>query len=422
MSNKYKYLTSTDMQNKWLSLVFIVFLFACPGIHAQESDIIEKIPNPKATGNGYISDPDDYLTTVEEDTLNRLLADLESTNTVQVAIVIVESIGDLNPKDFAYLLFNTWGIGQADIDNGLLILSVMDQRRTEFETGYGLEGVLPDVICYRIGMQQLVPFFREGEYGKGLIAAVKRIKEVLEDPSAAEEVTSGGREFARSKRSIPVAVWIYLALGTIISVSMLVSITDIIKGKEDVYDKYLSLRKRTTWLLAFLFPLPYLFIYLYSRYKMNRFRKMPRYSRVNGKPMILLDEKADDAFLSDGQLTEEEIGSIDYDVWVTEDQDDVMILRYTSSWSRYKKCPKCTFKTYYHDRSRVVKSATYTSTGKKEVIYKCKNCQYRDVSMRTIPRKTRSSTSSGGGSFSSGGGSSSWGGGSSGGGGAGVSW
>ncbi|NRB62374.1 MAG: TPM domain-containing protein, partial [Saprospiraceae bacterium] len=72
----------------------------------------------------------------------------------------------------------------------MLVFTVMDQRRTEFETGYGLEGVLPDAICYRVGMQQLVPYFRSAEYGAGLIAAVNEFKRILEQPDAASEITA----------------------------------------------------------------------------------------------------------------------------------------------------------------------------------------------------------------------------------------
>ena len=61
----------------------------------------------------------------------------------------------------------------------LLILVVMDQRRVEFETGYGLEAVLPDIICYRIINENFVPHFKEGDYDSGLISSVDRVKTLL---------------------------------------------------------------------------------------------------------------------------------------------------------------------------------------------------------------------------------------------------
>lgn len=413
---------------KFKSFVFL-FLFVATGLLGQTAYQYNTVPNPKNGGSGYVSNPDNVISSSDVNTLNGLLIDLENNNSVQVAVVIVNSIGDANPKDFAVRLFNHWGIGQAANDNGLLIFTVMDQRRTEFETGYGLEGVLPDVICYRIGMQVLVPYFKEGKYGEGLIATVRRIKESLEDPTVAEEVDARNRETYGSRKSfkdatgVPPFLAIYLFVSLVVGLIIMMRAIAVVRSKEDVYDKYLSIRKSSFLWLIFLLPLPYILVYFYVRRMMDKFRNQPRFSPLNGKPMHKLNEEEDDEFLTEGQITEEEIGSVDYDVWVTDDHDDVLVLRYAARFSKYKKCPKCGFITYHLARTRIVRHATYSSSGKKEIEHKCKHCNYRKVSYATIPKKTRSSSSSSsGGGFSSSSGGSSWGGGSSGGGGAGVSW
>jgi len=423
------------MKNKVLNFwpcLLIFFLFF--GLNGRSQTVYKynTIPNPKSGGSGYVSNPDDVISQSDVNTLNRLIAELEDSNTVQIAVVIVNSIGDANPKDFAYELFNHWGIGQAGNDNGLLIFTAMDQRRTEFETGYGLEGVLPDVICYRIGMQVLVPYFKEGKYGEGLIATIRKIKEALEDPSVAEEVDArrqpnayGSRRSFRDMTGISPFLAIYLLISVIVALVILMRVIAVVRSKEDMYDKYLSIRKSSLFWLLFLLPLPYILIYFYVRRMMNRFRNAPRFSPVNGKPMHKLNEEEDDQFLTEGQITEEEIGSVDYDVWVTDDHDDTQILRYATRFTKYKRCPKCGFISFHHAHTKTVRHATYSSSGKKELVHRCKHCNYKKVDYKTIPKKTRSSSSSSfggssGGGFSSGG--SSWGGGSSGGGGAGVSW
>ena len=113
-----------------------------------------------------MSDPDGVIGADAVAEINAIAAAVEDSSTAEIAVVVLTSVGDQNPKDFSTALFNHWGIGKADKDNGLLILTIMDQRRTEFETGYGMEGVLPDVLCYRVGMQVLVPYFQQGEYGE----------------------------------------------------------------------------------------------------------------------------------------------------------------------------------------------------------------------------------------------------------------
>ena len=405
--------------------LFLLLLLCLPFLAiAQTAYTPATVPDPMQTGEGYVSDPDGIISTLERGILNQFITEMEDSTTAQVAVVILNSIGDANPKDFATELFNLWGIGQAGKDNGLLILTVMDQRRTEFETGYGLEGVLPDVVCYRIGMQELVPYFRDGEYGQGLIEAVMEFKRILEEPEAAEEI-SAYRPGAEPMGSGRDGGWllagaIYLLLLIIYHVYALSRLAYIIRSREELYDKYLNVRKlRKGWAL-FIFPLPYILVYNFMTRRMKKLRDAPRFSRQTGVPMHRLDEEADDAHLLPGQITEEEIGSVDYDVWIPEDDSDVLILRYDKLYTKYKKCPSCGFTCYHHARTQTITPATYSSSGKKRIVWECKNCHYDKVTYKTIPKKTRSSSSSGG-SFSGGGGGS-WGGGSSGGGGSGVSW
>lgn len=414
------------------SRFFLLWIFSVmPGLPVIGQTIyaVTTVPDPKALDGGYVSDPDDYLGWSEEARLNELIQAIEDSVSAQVAVVMLGSIGEENPKDFATRLFNHWGIGSAASDNGLLILSVVDQRRTEFETGYSMEAVLPDIYCYRIGMQVLVPYFREGAYGEGLIATVSAIKGILEDPSSLDDLRAGTEARGGQKVRDP-ALWYgipailrwYILINLLVHLLLLVWGLKVNYSKEELYDKYHQVRKVTTLFLILLFPVPYGFVYWYFRKWMKRLREQTRYSKVNGKRMVRLDEQADDAYLEKGQLTEEEIGSVDYDVWVTEDLDDIRILRYKAPFNKYSICPECEYLTYSLSRSRVVERATYTHSGKRAETYLCKNCGYTHTKLVTIPKKQRSSSSGGGGWSSSSGGGGSWGGGSSGGGGAGVGW
>ena len=286
----------------------ILFLFLLTGslALAQTAYTVETVPDPKRSGGGYVSNPDLVLSTGDVERLNTLIAELERNATAQVAIVVVNSIGEDNPKEFATRLFRHWGIGQADKDNGLLIFTVMDQRRTEFETGYGLEGVLPDVICYRIGMQELVPYFRQGQYGQGLYAATARIKETLEDPAALEEIRSElrGNEPFRPVPYLPAALGWYIIATSIFLLFLLIWLLYTRFSKQELYDRYRAIRPLRSIIFIILFPIPFIAIYFYLKWLLQHLRDHPRYSKVNGKLMHKLDEQADDAFLEKGQVTE----------------------------------------------------------------------------------------------------------------------
>ena len=150
-----------------LNVLIIGFLIICFQVQAQWT--IETVPDPKAEGLGYVSNPDGILTNEEFTQLNSIIAELEDTTTAQIAVVILKSIDDAVPKEFATELFQYWGIGNKETDNGLLILFVLDQRRIEFETGYGVEGILPDVTCYRIQQNSWSRILRKKSTAKVLL-------------------------------------------------------------------------------------------------------------------------------------------------------------------------------------------------------------------------------------------------------------
>ena len=121
-----------------------------------------------------------------------LLAQASSAETVdthpaaaKVAVVVVNSIGDAVPHDLGVDLFNKWGIGRAQKDNGLLVLLVMDQRSIEFITGKGTEGVLPDILCKKIQENYMVPYAKENNFDQCVISGIEQVVRVIEDPENA---------------------------------------------------------------------------------------------------------------------------------------------------------------------------------------------------------------------------------------------
>ena len=146
----------------------------------------ESVPNTKIQNNSYISDPSNILDEETYNQINSKLTFLEDSVGNQVALVMLPSIGEAIPKDFAYKLFNLWGIGKSGADNGLLILFVLDQKRVEFETGSGLESILPDAICKRIITNELIPSFKNEAYGEGLLKGINAISSIIQNPENAE--------------------------------------------------------------------------------------------------------------------------------------------------------------------------------------------------------------------------------------------
>jgi uncharacterized protein len=407
-----------------------------PNFRAPEYDsskgayVVGDVPSPRGEGIiGSISDPKDFIDFATEQRINELLHELEQESSVEVAVVLLPSIGEEVPKDFAVKLFNTWRIGKADTDNGSLILIVMDQRRTEFEVGYGLEPILTDVVCYRIGVNEIVPNFKIGAYGQGIERAVARVKEFIESPEVINEVYGYGIDYEEESFQWQWYHLLFLLYGiacSAIGLWYFGQALDIQLSKDDYYDKYHRLDKLKFGCVQFLFPLPMIFFAKMVQKRLQRYRTAPRFSKKNGLPMTVLTNYDEIDYLEEAQWVEEDIRTILYDVWITEDKSDIMILEYEGPNGRnYSNCKECSYKTFGKVSSLVLVAATYDHGGTRIDKYECRNCNYQEEKDIKIPKKSRPSDSSSGSSLSSSSSSSSsssFGGGGSGGGGGGVSW
>jgi uncharacterized protein len=129
--------------------------------------------------SGYVNDYADALSSSDESRLNSICEDLVATNSTEMAIVTIHTTDGQPVEDYAVELFNKWGIGNAQADNGLLILVAVDQHDYYVSTGYGIEDVIPDSLAVRIMENEAVPEFRNGDYGTGLINAATRYSAVL---------------------------------------------------------------------------------------------------------------------------------------------------------------------------------------------------------------------------------------------------
>jgi uncharacterized protein len=144
---------------KRIPLLFILVWFAvCLG--AQNVQFPEY--------EGWVSD---YTGVIPDDVKAGMTAVAEEVNIktgAEIAVVTVPDMQGLVVQDYATRLFEKWGIGKKGKDNGVLILLSMEERKIWIETGYGIEGILPDGLVGEILDRYALPDFKEGRYGDGL--------------------------------------------------------------------------------------------------------------------------------------------------------------------------------------------------------------------------------------------------------------
>ena len=123
-------------------------------------------------GTAYVTDGAGVIGPERSAQLESYLDQLRSKTGVQFAVVTVPTTGGEDPTQYKVRLFKAWGIGRKDEKDGLLLLVAQQERRAEFETGYGLEGTLPDGWQARMLRELLVPRFKAGDYADGITFAV----------------------------------------------------------------------------------------------------------------------------------------------------------------------------------------------------------------------------------------------------------
>lgn len=136
---------------------------------------------------GRVVDNADILTPQQEAELTQKLAILEQQTTDQLVVVTLPTLNDYDIADYGYQLGRHWGIGQAEANNGALLIVAPNDRKVRIEVGYGLEGILTDAYSALTIQNHILPPFRNGDYYSGINAGVDQlVYQMTLDPEEAK--------------------------------------------------------------------------------------------------------------------------------------------------------------------------------------------------------------------------------------------
>jgi uncharacterized protein len=193
-------------RNAKISVFFLIpfccLLFFLSPIQAQDVKYPDYI--------GYVNDFAGILDNASASDLEALITSIEKDTGAEIAVVTVDTLQGITIEEYAVELFEKWGIGKAEEDNGLLILVASTERKVRIEVGNGLEGIITDLEAGRIIDETIVPSFKEGEYSRGIYDAVVTISNqvygeeemALEDGSERKSTGSGS-----SLSAVPFGCW-----------------------------------------------------------------------------------------------------------------------------------------------------------------------------------------------------------------------
>lgn len=404
----------------------------------------DEIVNPNlADRYEYVADPEGRLDMSTRRKVNRRLQALRDSTSAEVAVAVVPSIGDYTIEDFSEKVFTHWGLGKSDKDNGVLLLISPDSRQVRIQTGYGTEGVLPDITCSQIIQHAVIPNMKAGCLDCAVDEATEMITEIMTNPEYAEELRSAQPDFSGGSDSAPVSgedvtwflaiiiccVWIFTLADYILDCRKAKRLPTV-QSRVWMWKNSLS----TYLVLGFASLLTAMPFYLLARrnYRKTRYGSH-RCPNCGGRTRVL-SEQDENRHLTPSQQFEEKLGSMEYDVHKCDKCGQTETVALPSEKTPYSTCPSCGTRAYHLAGADILRQPSYHSEGTGVKHYVCEYCGHSDDRTYRIPKKDmsgaiaaatilssaghrRSGGGFGGGSFGGG-----FGGGSTGGGGASGSW
>ncbi|WP_262922042.1 TPM domain-containing protein [Hymenobacter cellulosivorans] len=150
------------------------FLLLLVGLTLSVASRAQQIP-PRPNPPRLVNDLANMLQPDEEAALERKLVAYNDSTSSQIAVVTVPSLGDDDIANYSQNLYEGWGIGQKGKNNGVLVLVAQQEHLARIQTGYGLEGAIPDALAKRIISNTIVPAFKEERYYEGLDRATDQL-------------------------------------------------------------------------------------------------------------------------------------------------------------------------------------------------------------------------------------------------------
>lgn len=428
--------------NKLHTLILCLLIgFAIPAAAINPDDMPYRASDGRVL---HVLDPDGLLSPGVAKAMEDSLTRMRLNSTAEVVVAIAPDLDGMAPQQWCEKLFTRLKIGKEKEDNGLLIMISPGDRKSFIMPGYGMEGIFTDIACKKLSEREIVPAMKEDNLNAAVSNVVSAVSKVLSDPAAAAEIRSGQAENYRNDESLDKEVFLnflkiivalfFLGSGVMFFVELRRQ-----RKKHTNYDKAMMWRKSIPYQGVFaLFSCGAGLIFFFLTLIMYRYWRMKKLVCPNcGSKMHRLPEDKDNEFLTPAQDFEEQLNTIDWDVWKCDQCGVVERLPFKTSQEKYKECPSCHTVAYCLESDAVVRPATQYTAGEGVRTYVCKYCGHRDQKHYNIPKKDdaaiaaavlgAAAAASRGGRGSSGGGGGfggfgGFGGGATGGGGAGSSW
>jgi len=301
----------------------------------------------------YINDYADLLTSADAANSRTLLASLKEEHGIEATVVTIETLavydsGDQTIEAFATGLFNTWGIGDATRNDGVLLLVAVAEGKVRIEVGSGYGGSQNEAMQEVIN-EHILPTFRQGDMSRGIYLGVRAIVGQLTGewpPEVGSAVTpTPGLFGAIYERLANLSPSYYIGGGVLVALG------------------------------------------LYLRRRRGRSHQpKPRCPKCQAR-MKAVEETVGHQYLDEGQRLEQELDSMRHKVWLCPKCHHHTLESRPKSYL-IEQCPRCNYRTV-KVITRTEVQPTYTKKGRQRVRKSCQYCHYVNEATRSLPPKKR---------------------------------
>lgn len=172
-----------------------------------------EIPPRPSNANDLVYDYANVIDSAYYKIIRDSLRNLYMYNKSQVVVITVKSLDGMELEDYCQEVFQEWGIGDKETNNGVLILvkpkTETSNGKVRIHTGYGAEGVLPDLLCKKIQTDSMIPSFKENNYGLAILKAVNLITPAMKGEYPQEIATFLKEQEEEKESNARIAVIVY---------------------------------------------------------------------------------------------------------------------------------------------------------------------------------------------------------------------
>ena len=161
-----------------------------------------------------VTDLSNTLTAEQKSTLEAKLQALETQKGSQIAVLLVPTTQPETIEQYAIRVVEQWQLGRKKIDDGVLLLIAKSDRKLRIEVGYGLEGVLPDMVAKRIITEDITPHLRQGDFYSGILAGITRLDAIIQGEAMLSAVKDNQ---ANERNSSTESNYLFLIFAALIS-------------------------------------------------------------------------------------------------------------------------------------------------------------------------------------------------------------